>query len=194
MCFAAFKLLCSCLATHRALRGTRCSDPAAALPSAAIPVPSAHKPLPTPPPAKLLQFECPESFQEATCALTASDDPASFAAECDARAPRCTGFALLARSSIANINTKRIGILKDSTGTIAPHHIAYSPFSAVFLRSDAAALPPLPADPATANVPNAFGSHRNASWLVLMRPDAVLRTTQDGGKWRCSGCAHSSSW
>lgn len=134
----------------------------------------------------LLQFECPESFQEAACAVSVSEDPASAAAACATHGSHCTGFTFLSGASVVHTdNDSHAGVLKDATGAIDPRHLTYSPFSVLFFKPSAAALPPLLTDTAAPNAgrpPRGLSSHRDASWSVLMRPDGELRTTQDGGK------------
>ncbi len=139
----------------------------------------------------LLQFPCSQSFQDYMCALKGG--PAELAAACNAAQPQCTGFAATSGalttsgSSAANnadsgsspkAAANQIGILKGSA-VLAPHQLSYSPFQIAFLQTGRVRLVPLNAsDYPAGQLP---GSNRSATFNVLMRPQAELRSTAYGG-------------
>lgn len=130
-------------------------------------------------------------------------DPAEAAAVCNAARPQCTGFSAVssaltqsslpssppnARDSTADTPGRQIGILKNST-VLAPHQLSYSPFQIAFFQTgrvklipfNASDYPPVPSP----------GSSRSASWNLLMRPAAELRSTPSG-EWGCM--LHGMLW
>ncbi|KAI7841339.1 hypothetical protein COHA_004957 [Chlorella ohadii] len=135
-------------------------------------------------------FPCSQSFQHYMCALKGG--PAELAAACNAAQPQCTGFAATSGalttsgSSAANnadsgsspkAAANQIGILKGST-VLAPHQLSYSPFQIAFLQTGRVRLVPLNAsDYPAGQLP---GSNRSATFNVLMRPQAELRSTAYG--------------
>ena len=128
------------------------------------------------------------------CAL-AVDGPRQAAAQCDARAPSCTGFGMMAAAFAPapgnQQGAERTAILKSLSGTVAPRQLTYSPLSALFFKEGAAQPPRLPADPATADggPPAPLPGGRSLTLNVLMRGDAELRALPDGSE-RWGGGGH----
>lgn len=140
---------------------------------------------PTPPcsPTPAQQMRCPDSFQDAMCALAVADAEQA-AAACETRAG-CTGFGLLAAtlaSAVQPGGSDRVAILKNASAHVAAWQLTYSPLSAMYLKEGRVSPPQLPANPATADglQPPRVPGERNATFNVLKRPQAELRALSNG--------------
>ncbi|PRW33326.1 serine threonine- kinase receptor R831 [Chlorella sorokiniana] len=153
---------------------------------------------------------CPESFADNYCAL-ASELPA-LAAACDSK-PWCTTVNTLLAASMGvrmvqgPVNSL-IGVLKAVNKTVQPHHLCYTPFSALYTQHDR--VPPLPAPPpyslpattgqppvpaspqpgtaasppgtsppSSAAPPPALPDDHDMFWSILRRPQGELRRVGD---------------
>ncbi|KAL4458216.1 hypothetical protein ABPG75_013081 [Micractinium tetrahymenae] len=139
-------------------------------------------------------FPCPGTFQPTSCALAGSFE--QLAATCDSL-PVCGGAVFLPTATpwlrgMAGIgNATRIGALKAAGASISPSQLSYTPFAAVYLKDGKMGLkgsfpgppsgPPgsahLGLQPAAAEPLASAGGEpqANASWSVLLRPQAELR-------------------
>ena len=125
------------------------------------------------------------------CALNADAAPPLLAA-CNSK-PGCTTVNLLLGASMglrlaAGPVGATTGVLKAINGTVTLQQLCYSPFSALYLRQGQVASEQLPAVAAAAPLPPAAApgspqaqpAREEATWSILLRPQAELRPVGDG--------------
>lgn len=176
----------------------------AGAPPAAVPRTLAP-PLPTP--CALcsipVQVLCPESFSDACCAM--ANDLLALTGACTSK-PWCSTVNVLLAASMGVRMVQGpvgslIGVLKAVNETVQPHHLCYTPFSALYTQQGK--VPPLPLPPLAAlpdftaaaappqQQPSAASRQPGAPpqqlpddhdmlWSILRRPQGELRQVDNG--------------